>query len=91
MVRTVLAVRSQSTPGTLKPGSSAVFSAISESAAASSRKSISSSTDRASVSTIGDRAQAARRRMEALREPGDEIEAFQIALEPAGRHRAAAP
>ena len=45
------AVRSQSTAGTRKSGSSLVFSAISEIAAASSRRSISMVTERASVST----------------------------------------
>ena len=45
------AVRSQSTAGTRKSGSSLVFSAISESAAASSRRSISIATERRSVST----------------------------------------
>ena len=46
-----LPVRFQSTVGTRKSGSSLVFSAISESAAASSRRSISIVTERASVST----------------------------------------
>ena len=50
-VSTSRAVRSQSTVGTRKSRSSRVFSAISESAAASSRKSISSATERASVAT----------------------------------------
>ena len=45
-VSTSLAVRSQSTVGTRKSGSSLVFSAISESAAASRRKSISTVTER---------------------------------------------
>ena len=45
-------VRSQSTEGTAKSGSSRVFSAISDSAAASSRRSISMATERDSVSTI---------------------------------------
>ena len=46
-VSTSRAVRSQSTVGTRKSGSSLVFSAISESAAASSRRSISIATERA--------------------------------------------
>ena len=50
-VSTSRAVRSQSTAGTRKSVSSRVFSAISESAAASSRKSISIATERASVAT----------------------------------------
>ena len=50
-VSTSLVVRSQSTGGTRKSGSSLVFSAISESAAASSRKSISTVTERRKVST----------------------------------------
>ena len=50
-VSTSLVVRSQSTAGTRKSGSSLVFSAISESAAASSRKSISIMTERRNVST----------------------------------------
>ena len=50
-VNTSLVVRSQSTAGTRKSGSSLVFSAISESAAASRRKSISTSTERRNVST----------------------------------------
>ena len=50
-VSTSLLVRSQSTVGTRKSGSSLVFSAISESAAASRRKSISTVTVRRKVST----------------------------------------
>ena len=50
-VSTSRAVRSQSTVGTRKSASSRVFSAISDSAAASSRKSISIATERASVAT----------------------------------------
>ena len=46
IVSTLCAVRFQSTVGTRKSGSSRVFSAISESAAASSRKSISIATER---------------------------------------------
>ena len=51
-VSTSLAVRSQSTAGTRKSGSALVFSAISDSAAASSRRSISSATERRKVSTV---------------------------------------
>ena len=50
-VSTSRAVRSQSTAGTRKSGSSLVFSAISESAAASKRRSISIPIERRSVST----------------------------------------
>ena len=50
-VSTVRAVRSQSTAGTRKSGSSFVLSRISAMAAASSRRSISIVTERASVST----------------------------------------
>ena len=46
MVSTLCVVRSQSTVGTRKSGSSRVFSAISDSAAASSRRSISIATER---------------------------------------------
>jgi hypothetical protein len=51
MVRTVFVVRDHSTRGTRNFGSSRLFSAISEMAAASRRKSISKRTDSASVST----------------------------------------
>ncbi len=51
-VSTSLAVRSQSTAGTRKSGSALVFSAISDSAAASSRRSISSATERRKVATV---------------------------------------
>ena len=46
IVSTLCVVRSQSTVGTRKSGSSRVFSAISDSAAASSRRSISIATER---------------------------------------------
>jgi hypothetical protein len=46
IVSTLCVVRSQSTAGTRKSGSLRVFSAISESAAASSRRSISIATER---------------------------------------------
>ncbi len=46
IVSTLWVVRSQSTAGTRKSGSSRVFSAISDSAAASSRRSISIATER---------------------------------------------
>ena len=65
-VSTSLAVRSQSTVGTRKSGSSSVFSAISDSAAASSRRSISIATERRSVSTTSIRPQPARFGGEAL-------------------------
>ena len=52
MVTTSRPVRSQSTAGTRKPGSSRVFSASSESAAASSRMSISILVVWASASVI---------------------------------------
>ncbi len=51
-VSTSLAVRSQSTAGTRKSGSRLVFSAISDSAAASNRRSISIQTERRSVATV---------------------------------------
>ena len=44
--------RSQSTAGRRKPGSALVFPAISDSAAASSRRSISSATERRNVATV---------------------------------------
>ncbi len=50
-VRTRRALRLQSTAGTRKPSSFFEFSAISEMAAASMRRSISMATDFASVST----------------------------------------
>ncbi len=50
-VSTRRALRVQSTVGTRKPSSFLVFSAISEMAAASMRKSISMATDFANVST----------------------------------------
>ncbi len=51
VVSTRLEVRRQSTAGMRNPGSSLVFSAISDMAAASMRKSISRRTEWASVST----------------------------------------
>jgi hypothetical protein len=61
-VSTSRPVRCQSTFGTRKPGSSLVFSPSSESAAASSRRSISILVDCASVSAMAHRAQPPRGR-----------------------------
>ena len=83
-VSTRRAVRRQSTPGTRKPSvAAAMFSAISEMAAASSRRSISISVG--APQRIDDRhgAQAPRRRMEALDLARGEIVAVEVAAEAA--------
>ena len=80
-------VRSQSTAGTRKPGSSRVFSASSESAAASSRRSISILVVWARASVICDRAQPPRRRDVALLQPRGEEIAFEVAQEQAAHAR----
>ena len=66
-VSTSRAVRSQSTAGTRKSGSSLVFSASSDSAAASSRRSISSRTERAQDIHHLDQPQPPRLRTTSLR------------------------
>ena len=76
-VSTSLVVRSQSTAGTRKSGSSLVFSAISESAAASRRKSISTITERRSVSTTSmsrSRRASARQILRRARGEGESVE-----------------
>ncbi len=76
-VSTSWAVRSQSTAGTRKSGSSLVFSAISDSAAASSRRSISIATERASVVDHFDQPQPARlggKRFRMMRREGEGVE-----------------
>ena len=83
MVSTSRPVRSQSTVGTRKPGSSLVFSPSSESAAASSRRSISILVVWASVFGHLDRAQPARRRDVALLQARGEEIALEIAQESA--------
>ena len=80
-VSTSRAVSSHSTFGTRKPWSAAVASAISESAAASSRRSISIVTERASVSTTATGLQPARRRVEPLDEAGAGVERVEVAPE----------
>ena len=80
-VSTSLAVRSQSTDGTRKSGSALVFSAISDSAAASSRRSISM-RDRAAQGGDGlDHAQPPRLRRQAFGLAGREGEGFEIDAE----------
>ena len=80
-VSTRRALRVQSTFGTRKPSSFLVFSAISEMAAASMRKSISMATDFASVSTTAIGRSRRERRMEALDHAGGEEVAVEIAVE----------
>ena len=80
-VSTSLAVRSQSTAGTRKSGSSLVFSAISDSAAASSRRSISIA-DRAAQRGDGlHQAQPARLRRHRFGAPRREREGIEIDAE----------
>ena len=80
-VSTRRAVRFQSTSGTRKPSSPAVFSAISEMAAASRRRSISSSVVRLERVDDGDGLQAPRRRMQALDQARGEVVAVEVAAE----------
>ena len=82
-VSTSLAVRSQSTAGTRKSGSSLVFSAISESAAASRRKSISTMTERAQRVDDLDEPQPPRLGGEVLGVARDEGEGAQVGAEAA--------
>ena len=90
-VSTSLVVRSQSTAGTRKSGSSLVFSAISESAAASRRKSISTVTERRNVSTTSTKPQPPRLGGKIFGVARDEVEGAQIGVEARARCRAAAP
>ena len=80
-VSTPRAVRSQSTVGTRKSGSSLTFSRISAIAAASSRRSISIVTERASVSTTSTNAQPPRLGRMALGVARREVERVEIAPE----------
>ena len=78
-VSTSRAVRSQSTAGTRKSGSSLVFSAISDSAAASSRRSISIATERRQRVDDLDQAQPPRLGRQALGVARREDEGVEIA------------
>ena len=80
-VSTSRALLSQSTFGTRKSGSSLVFSAISDSAAASSRKSISMVTERRKVSTTSMEAEPPRFGGKSLRIARHEREGIDIGLE----------
>ena len=86
-VRTRRAVRFQSTSGTRKSASALMFSAISEMAAASSRRSISISVVLAQVVDDGNRLQAPRGRMKALDLARGEVVAVEVAAEAASRCR----
>ena len=80
-VSTRRAVRFQSTSGTRKSASPLMFSAISEMAAASSRRSISISVGAPQRVDDGDRLQAPRGRMKALDLARGEVVAVEVAAE----------
>ena len=78
---------SHSTFGTRKPGSPAVASAISESAAASRRRSISIATERAERVDDGDRPQPPRGRIDPLDQSRAGVECLEVAAEAAANAR----